>query len=109
MKLKEYCPTKMGRRGKNQRKIQYLDPSHPRGLTTVTIMSRLIRMEPGATIFRDLKIVFWKKTIGFGKAWMKMAASEKENMLHKKNAPINCIFIIKFLIWIIKLKKNREN
>ena len=84
-KLKEllFYPRKMVHRGKNQRKIQYLDLNHPRGLIMVTIMFLLIRMELVETVFRDLKIAFWKKTIGCGKVWMKMAALEKENMPHK--------------------------
>ena len=49
----------------------------------VTIMCLLIRMELVETVFRDLKIAFWKKMIGCGKVWMKMAALEKENMPHK--------------------------
>merc|ERR1711902_6094 len=97
MKLKElqFCPRKMVHRERNQRKIQYLDLNHRRGLIMVTIMCLLIRMELVETVFRDLRIAFWKKTIGCGKVWMKMVALEKENTPHKKkNALINYVFII---------------
>ena len=116
MKLREllFYPRKMVHRGKNQRKIQYLDLNHRRGLIMVTIMCLLIRMELVETVFRDLKIAFWKKTIGCGKAWMKMVALEKENMPHKKqNAPINYVFINievkwKHLSQIINLKQGKS-
>ena len=83
MKLKESFPTKMGHLGKNQRKIQYLDPNRPKELKMVH-MYQVMRMEPVATIFLVLKTAYLKKTTGFEKAWMKMEVLGKENMQLKK-------------------------
>ena len=91
MKLKEFFPIKMGHLGKNQRKIQSLDPNRPKELRMV-LMYQVMQMELGATIFQALKTACWKKTTGFEKAWTRMGVLGKENMLLK-----NCTGIPKIM------------